>query len=1207
MHHSSDLSYNTPQPETTDLQSLQFAMKAAGVGIWDVILTEPRTVVWDDRCKQLFGLTGDNSILYEETLQFIHDDDRNNIITAVQQALNPETRESYDQTFRTIGGNDDKIRWVRFIGKAYFNFSGEPYRFSGIAMEVTAEIKANEKAAAAESLAELAAKGTGIGLFHINIPTNEIDYSAAFSLILTGESNKNLNRQVFIDHIHPEDREGREAAYEAALQSGDLYYEARTIWKDGTVHWIRIVGTYTFDAGGKPTLFSGTVQNITEHRQREHALKEAEERFTLALRQNEAMFRNVTSTSPTGLWMSDEEGKLTYLNKTLADWTGMPYESLLNHGWANAVIEEDRPKAAAAFMNAISSKGHYDVEFRITRGTGEVMWCRAAGDPFYNEDGSYAGYVGFCMDIHERVITANNLKVNEERIRAIIEQAPLAIGLLSGRDMVVETANETILRLWGKDEAIVGLPLIVALPEIKDQQFMGLLESVFDTGEPFLGYGTPALLMREGILQTLYFDFVYTPMRDAHGAITGVMVLATEVTAQVVDRKALEQSESRFRSLIQEAPFATALYTGSELIIEMANEVMIQLWGKDEKVIGMPLHLALPELEGQPFLNILDEVFTSGISYHTSDAKVDLMVGGVLGSYYFNFTYKPLRNEKGEVYAILNMAVEVTAQVLARKALEESELFIRSIIENSPVAKMVFVGEQMVIKTANQNMLQMIGREVSVIGKPFEDVLTDLSSGSFMQKLKHVLYTGETIYQPEEKLEVFKDGQHVTGYYNYIYKALPNISGELYGVTLTATEVTEQVLARQKIMEAEEALRGAIELAELGTWQLDLQSGVMQYSARLRTWFGFKEAEVITIKKALLALGKRERNRITQAIAQAIDPGQRSLYNVEFSVINKTTGRERIIHAYGKAYFNQNGEVYKVSGTAQDVTEQRWIQLALEHEVRQRTDELQSVNEELTATNEELSELNTRLVRSNEELAQYAYVASHDLQEPLRKIQIYSDRLNRQQDLPPENKRLISKVMKSASRMSMLIRDLLEFSRLLNAENLLHQVDLSAVCKAVSSDFELSIQEKDAEIIIGELPVIEGVSLQMNQLFYNLFSNSIKFSAPGKKLRIQVSSKRINREDVKNYVPRPNMNCDYYEIVFADNGIGFDVKYGEQIFEVFKRLHGHDVYPGSGIGLALCRRIVANHNGYLYAVSAPDQGSAFHIILPDRAYKYEES
>jgi signal transduction histidine kinase len=259
---------------------------------------------------------------------------------------------------------------------------------------------------------------------------------------------------------------------------------------------------------------------------------------------------------------------------------------------------------------------------------------------------------------------------------------------------------------------------------------------------------------------------------------------------------------------------------------------------------------------------------------------------------------------------------------------------------------------------------------------------------------------------------------------------------------------------------------------------------------------------------------------------------------------------------------------------------------------------LKKTNTSLLEQNEALQQSNNELSRSNQELAQYAYVASHDLQEPLRKIRIFSDLLISSLQHAPKERFLVNKINKASERMSYLIRDLLNYSKLLKPDGNLEKVNLQEIFNAVLNDFEVSIQEKKAVISAGELPVIDAVKLQMNQLFYNLLGNALKFTRPGEPPRIEVSAEDIGHDELPKILKKSNPQIQYARITFRDQGIGFDNSEADQIFEVFRRLHTRETYQGSGIGLALCRRIVQNHSGHLFAASQPGQGSTFTIIIP---------
>jgi light-regulated signal transduction histidine kinase (bacteriophytochrome) len=247
----------------------------------------------------------------------------------------------------------------------------------------------------------------------------------------------------------------------------------------------------------------------------------------------------------------------------------------------------------------------------------------------------------------------------------------------------------------------------------------------------------------------------------------------------------------------------------------------------------------------------------------------------------------------------------------------------------------------------------------------------------------------------------------------------------------------------------------------------------------------------------------------------------------------------------------------------------------------------------------QLEETNKHLQLVNENLNQFAYIASHDLQEPLRKINIFSDMLMRKShaSLDHSGRLYLEKISGSAKRMSSLIRDLLEFSKLESKEKQFVSVDLNKVINRIKSDYELLINEKRATLHISDLCTIEAIPLQMNQLFYNLIGNAMKFSRKNTSPIIEISSRMVPREKIDVY-PGLERNWDYAEIIVQDNGIGFHQNFADQIFIIFQRLHVKEQYEGTGIGLALCKKIIDNHQGKIFAKSEEDSGSSFHVILP---------
>ena len=301
-----------------------------------------------------------------------------------------------------------------------------------------------------------------------------------------------------------------------------------------------------------------------------------------------------------------------------------------------------------------------------------------------------------------------------------------------------------------------------------------------------------------------------------------------------------------------------------------------------------------------------------------------------------------------------------------------------------------------------------------------------------------------------------------------------------------------------------------------------------------------------------------------------------------------------------KALRNSEGRIYGILNMAVDVTEQvlnrRKIELGHER-FRALSAELE---ERVLERTRELEEANASMARSNQELEQFAYVASHDLQEPLRKIRAFGDILQAKykDQLTQDGADLIDRMQTATDRMKALIEDLLAFSRVSSNTRFKRDTDLDAVIQGVISDLYAAINERKARIHVEGLVPVTGDAMQFRQLFQNLLSNSLKFAHPDRVPEIFITGKKVKGSESGFKLTRNEARKNYLLIEIKDNGIGFEQQYSNRIFQIFQRLHGNASHPGSGIGLSIVKKVVDNHYGYVKATAVPGEGATFSILLP---------
>ena len=403
-------------------------------------------------------------------------------------------------------------------------------------------------------------------------------------------------------------------------------------------------------------------------------------------------------------------------------------------------------------------------------------------------------------------------------------------------------------------------------------------------------------------------------------------------------------------------------------------------------------------------------------------------------------------------------------------------------------------------------------------------------------------------------------------------KVIRNEKNELLRVIGSTMDVTEQLqlyrdLAAYKAMKQENE-----EFLSYGTWEFDWQTSRYFWSDGMYRLFGYDPGADKSRVAVTEALYRRHMKEEDYERWQALRD-QQEHYSWEFQ-ITAADGSIKRLETVAKGLYDPDGRRLKKIGTCRDITPLRQYQSSLEEKVKD-------------------------LDRSNKELEEFAYVASHDMNEPLRKITTFIERLENKykNELGADGQLYLSRITASVENMRLLIDTLLEFSRTARSNQPYVQVDLNDILSQVKADLELKIEETVATIETTGLPVIDAVPSQMKQLFDNLISNSIKFRKDGVHPHIVIRTHKLSKKQKEQW--RLDHETSYYKIDFTDNGIGFEPEYSERIFQIFQRLHGKSEYPGSGIGLAICKKITDHHKGVIYATSEPDKGATFTVILPE--------
>ncbi len=627
--------------------------------------------------------------------------------------------------------------------------------------------------------------------------------------------------------------------------------------------------------------------------------------------------------------------------------------------------------------------------------------------------------------------------------------------------------------------------------------------------------------------------------------------------------------------------FPMLLLWGPELICFHNDAYHPRLRNGDPKsILGLPASIAFAET--WDFVGpMTGRVMENNESIWNQDQAIPVIRNGRPVNLYWTYSYSPVLDNSGRTAGVLIVGTETTDKVNSLAEAQSSRDELHFAIDAAELGTFDY---NPVINSfsANLRLKEWFGlpafaelnldRAISAIAAEDRErvvhaIQTALQSGSggrydTVYTIRHPSSGKETIVHAKGQATFDADGNAI------------RLNG-------TLQDITEQALADRELARTNNRLNLALEAGKLGSYELELASGKITCSDQCRANFGQRSDARLSHDELTSMILPEDRPAMRAALQHSLQ--HREIYNAQYRIL----WPDNTIHWVQTSaipIYDDSGTAYLMNGVTADITDRKIFEDELEKQVAART--------------RELNEKNGDLEKINQELEAFTYITSHDLQEPLRKIQILSSIISEKEfdNLTDSGRKYLERMQASAQKMQGLIGDLLVYSRTSDKNRQFEATDLNQVAAEVITELDEQKRLAGAEIRVGMLPVIPAIPFQMRQLFQNLLGNALKFVSPGRQPVIAVSAVVITPE-AEGHGPL-SQSVPYCHLVISDNGIGFNPEYAERIFDIFKRLNTAAEYEGSGIGLSIVKKIVENHQGRLTASGMPDMGARFDVYLP---------
>jgi PAS domain S-box-containing protein len=926
------------------------------------------------------------------------------------------------------------------------------------------------------------------------------------------------------------------------------------------------------------------LRDITGRKKAEEKLKESEERF-----------RSVLNNSLDVIYRFNlQTGRYEYMSPAIRQMGFEPEEmtSMTNEEILSRVHPDDL-EGLRKDLAQLAEKGAGSCEYRFFNKDGLYRWWSNQLIITNDENGKPLYRDGYVRDITERKKAEEALRRRTEEFQTVLDTTPVPIFMTHDPECHKITGNSAAQELvkLRPDANISKTAPAVERPSQWQEMRDGVPIDPEDLplqraarGEEVRGYEMD-LVFEDGTVKSVVGNAM--PIRDENGKSRGGVAILMEITERKRAEEALRESQAKLQSAFASITEAIFIADAEGRLIEFNDEFVRYHRFKDREecsrtIADCPMYLDVWFADGTPapleqwaMPRALRGETASNVEYRLRRKETG-------ETWWGSYNFGPLRDRDGNIKGAVVAGREITALKKAEEALRESENRMQQALKVSGSFTFEWntTTDRVLRSESCSSILGLKGEEaIYDIGQRFFQRIHPEDREQFIQLIKGMTPTKNS-YTTEYRV-MGGDGKTVT--LEEIGQATFDDSDKLKRLVGVTTDITKRKEAELLLYENEQRLNLALESGQMGTWEWDVQSNYALWNDREYRLLGLPVGSGREPSDEFFRrVHPDDLASLNQSLTDVIKEGDD--WYEEFRII-RPDREVRWLAAVGKIYRDFNGQAKHVIGLNYDITDRKLAEEAL----RKAHDELENRVQERTA---ELSATIAQLERLNQELQEFTFIASHDLQEPLRKIEIFGDMVQKRSAslLDPTSQDQLARLLRSTARMRQLLRDLLVFSRVATKTEPFKPVDLEKTVREAIEILELRVKETGAEIRIDPIPGFEADESQIRQLFQNLIANAMKYrgrNAP----RIKISGREIDQK-----------TC---EILVADNGMGFDMRYAKDIFKPFERLHGRSAYEGTGMGLAICRKIVERHGGTIHAESEPGKGTTFVIRLPLKQVRQE--